>query len=89
MSEIPCASDYEHICAVNDRLDVKKLTQPTGTAFFVAPVGLIEWKGKQLRIPTSEGSTGKYAGILRGWLEDIMYGRGEAHEWGVVVNEVQ
>ena len=57
-----------------------------GTAFFVAPVGLIEWKGKELRIPTSEGATGKYARLLRGWLSAIMYGE-EKHEWGVVIEE--
>ncbi|PSK45215.1 branched-chain amino acid aminotransferase [Elsinoe australis] len=57
-----------------------------GTAFFVAPVGLIEWKGRALRVPTEEGKTGKYARILRGWLADIMHGN-EQHEWGVVVPE--
>lgn len=57
-----------------------------GTAFFVAPVGLIEWKGRALRVPTVEGKTGKYARILRGWLADIMHGN-EQHEWGVVVPE--
>ncbi|KAF4556809.1 Amino-transferase class IV-like protein 2 [Elsinoe fawcettii] len=59
-----------------------------GTAFFVAPVGLIEWKGKGLRVPLAEGKTGKYARMLRGWLSDIMYGN-EQHEWGVVVNGKQ
>ncbi|KAF2219274.1 aminotransferase [Elsinoe ampelina] len=57
-----------------------------GTAFFVAPVGLIEWKGERIRVPTGEGASGKYAALLRGWLSDIMYG-GEEHEWGVVVDE--
>ncbi|KAG8625790.1 hypothetical protein KVT40_006191 [Elsinoe batatas] len=57
-----------------------------GTAFFVAPVGLIEWKGERIRVPTGEGASGKYAALLRGWLSDIMYG-GEEHEWGVVVAE--
>jgi len=57
-----------------------------GTAFFVAPVGLIEWKGEQMRIPTVEGHTGKFARQLRAWLSGIMYGE-EQHEWGVVVEE--
>lgn len=57
-----------------------------GTAFFVAPVGLIEWRGQEMKIPLSEGHTGRYAGLLRGWLSDIMYGRAE-HEWGLVVEE--
>ncbi|GAB7340712.1 hypothetical protein MBLNU457_7098t1 [Dothideomycetes sp. NU457] len=57
-----------------------------GTAFFVAPVGLIEWKDEQMRIPTVKGHTGKYARQLRAWLSGIMYGE-EQHEWGVVVEE--
>lgn len=55
-----------------------------GTAFFVAPVGLIEWRGRQIKVPMEQGTTGKYAALFRGWLEDIMYGRTQ-HEWGVVV----
>lgn len=57
-----------------------------GTAFFVAPVGLIEWKGEQIKVPMEQGTTGKYAALFRGWLEDIMYGRTQ-HEWGLVVPE--
>ena len=57
-----------------------------GTAFFVAPVGLIGWKDQELEIPLVEGKTGVYARLIRGWLSDIMYGR-EEHEWGVVVEE--
>lgn len=30
--------------------------------------------------------TGHYAGLLKQWLKDIMYGNVE-HEWGVVVPE--
>ncbi|KAH0386895.1 branched-chain amino acid aminotransferase II, partial [Aureobasidium melanogenum] len=57
-----------------------------GTAFFVAPVGLIGWKEHELDIPLVEGKTGVYARLVRGWLSDIMYGK-EQHEWGVIVNE--
>ena len=56
-----------------------------GTAYFVAGVGLIEWKGKELKVPCQSGM-GKYTRLLRGWLEGIMYGP-EEHEWGVVVEE--
>lgn len=57
-----------------------------GTAFFVAPVGLIGWKQHELEIPLVEGKTGAYARLVRSWLSDIMYGR-EKHEWGVVIDE--
>lgn len=57
-----------------------------GTAYFVAPVGLIGWKEHELEIPLVEGSTGAYARTIRGWLSGIMYGH-EQHEWGVVVDE--
>jgi branched-chain amino acid aminotransferase len=57
-----------------------------GTAFFVAPVGLIGWKEHELEIPLAEGKTGVYAKLVRGWLSDIMYGK-EQHEWGVLVDE--
>lgn len=38
-------------------------------------------------IPLAEGTTGKYALVLKSWLKNIMYGE-EQHEWGVVVEEV-
>lgn len=55
-----------------------------GTAFFIAPVGLIHFRGKDLEIPLAEGETGTYAKIVKSWLMGIMYGK-EEHEWGVVV----
>ncbi|MCJ1440043.1 MAG: hypothetical protein MMC23_000525 [Stictis urceolatum] len=57
-----------------------------GTAYFVSPVAAIGYKGVDMRVPTSEGKTGKYAGQLKAWLEDIKYGKDE-HAWGVVVPE--
>ncbi|KAI4852913.1 branched-chain amino acid aminotransferase II [Aureobasidium sp. EXF-8845] len=57
-----------------------------GTAFFVAPVGLIGWKQHELEIPLAEGKTGIYAKLVRSWLSDIMYGN-EQHEWGIIVDE--
>lgn len=56
-----------------------------GTAFFVAPVGLIHFRGRDLFIPM-DGDSGKYARQLKQWLSDIMYGR-EEHPWGIVVEE--
>lgn len=60
-----------------------------GTAFFVAPVGLIHYKKRDLEISMgAEGESGDYAKCLKGWLSGIMYGK-EGHEWGVVVDEVE
>ncbi|KAF2161638.1 hypothetical protein M409DRAFT_28032 [Zasmidium cellare ATCC 36951] len=57
-----------------------------GTAFFVAPVGKIHFRGKDVEIPMAEGDSGAYAKLIKSWLVSIMYGK-EDHEWGVVVEE--
>ncbi|KAH8685975.1 putative branched-chain-amino-acid aminotransferase [Tricladium varicosporioides] len=57
-----------------------------GTAFFVAPVCVVNYRDKDLQIPMSLGNTGEYAGKIKQWLMDIMYGN-EQHEWGVVIDE--
>ncbi|CAK4026759.1 Branched-chain-amino-acid aminotransferase, mitochondrial [Lecanosticta acicola] len=57
-----------------------------GTAFFVAPVGLINFRGRDLEVPLKEGETGAYAKLIKSWLVSIMYGK-EDHEWGIVVKE--
>ncbi|KZF25656.1 branched-chain amino acid aminotransferase II [Xylona heveae TC161] len=57
-----------------------------GTAFFIAPVSEIHFRGKDLDIPLAAGTTGHYAALLKNWLRNIMYGK-ERHEWGVVVEE--
>ncbi|MCJ1475291.1 hypothetical protein MMC13_003953 [Lambiella insularis] len=57
-----------------------------GTAFFISPVSEIHFRGKDLEMPMENGDSGKYAGLLKTWLKNIMYGR-EDHPWGVVVEE--
>lgn len=57
-----------------------------GTAWFVSPVSGIHYRGKDIEIPMSEGSTGRYALMLKTWLYNIMYGK-EKHDWGYVVDE--
>lgn len=57
-----------------------------GTAFFIAPVSMIHFRGKDLHLSTEDGGSGLYASLIKQWLVDIMYGK-EAHEWGVVVEE--
>lgn len=60
-----------------------------GTAYFVAPVECISWRGDDLCMPTEmlDGvRTGKYTSLLKGWLQGIMYGK-ERHSWGYVLEE--
>lgn len=57
-----------------------------GTAFFVCPVAVINYGGEDLQIPMVKGETGEYAGLIKQWLVNIMYGK-EQHEWGVVIDE--
>lgn len=59
-----------------------------GTAFFIAPIGLIHFRGKDIQVPTEAGESGVYTRIVKQWLVDIMYGNAK-HEWGVEVEEVQ
>jgi len=63
-----------------------------GTAFFIAPVQDIHFRGVDLVLPLGKG-VGKdggrgdeFAQGVKTSLKDIMYGRRE-HEWGVVVEE--
>lgn len=57
-----------------------------GTAWFIAPVSVIHYRNQDLTIPTNQGNTGQYAGLLKTWLRGIMYGK-ENHGWGFVVDE--
>lgn len=58
-----------------------------GTAFFIAPVEKIHFRGKDIHVPMEGGESGIYAKMVKKWLVDIMYGN-EEHGWGVVLNEV-
>ncbi|KAI9054137.1 hypothetical protein LZ554_001308 [Drepanopeziza brunnea f. sp. 'monogermtubi'] len=57
-----------------------------GTAFFVSPVSVVNYRDKDLQIPMGSGESGEYTSLIKTWLFNIMYGR-EEHEWGVVVEE--
>ncbi|KFY84650.1 hypothetical protein V498_07796 [Pseudogymnoascus sp. VKM F-4517 (FW-2822)] len=57
-----------------------------GTAFFVAPVSKIHFRGVDIDVPMAQGEIGDYTNTIKNWLVDIMYGR-EDHPWGVVVEE--
>ncbi|KAK4945966.1 hypothetical protein LTR66_014337, partial [Elasticomyces elasticus] len=57
-----------------------------GTAFFIAPVRLIHFRGVDLTLPADGPEANKYTLRIKGWLQAIMYGK-EKHEWGVVVDE--
>jgi branched-chain amino acid aminotransferase len=57
-----------------------------GTAYFVASVSEIHSRGKDLKVPMSEGTNGLYAKLIKNWLHGIMYGK-EDHPWGVKIVE--
>ncbi|KAF2399206.1 branched-chain amino acid aminotransferase [Trichodelitschia bisporula] len=57
-----------------------------GTAFFIAGVGEIAWKERVLKLKVGDDGCGKYAGQVKAWMREIMYGK-EDNAWGYVVNE--
>jgi branched-chain amino acid aminotransferase len=57
-----------------------------GTAFFVSSVSCINWREEEMNIKVDAEGMGPYAGMIKGWLKGIMYGK-ERNEWGYVVEE--
>lgn len=57
-----------------------------GTAFFIAPVSTIGYRGEDIKIAMAEGESGVYTALLRDSLAGIMYGK-EQHDWGYIVEE--
>lgn len=60
-----------------------------GTAWFVAPISQIHFRGKDIDVPMAKGNAGAYASTIRSWLQGIMWGSDgmESHEWGRVIDE--
>lgn len=58
-----------------------------GTAWFVAPITRIQYKGQDINVPMDEGDSGVYTAKLKGWLKAIMWGLegSTEHPWGHVV----
>ncbi|KAF2018118.1 branched-chain amino acid aminotransferase II [Aaosphaeria arxii CBS 175.79] len=61
----------------------------SGTAWFIAPIGQIHFRGKDFTIPQEAGESGKYTKAIKSFLKGIMWGEDglEQHEWGYVVEE--
>ncbi|KAL9576353.1 MAG: hypothetical protein Q9203_007760 [Teloschistes exilis] len=58
----------------------------TGTAAVVAPVRMINWRGRDVDCGLKEGEeAGEVARRLKGWIDEIHYGDVE-HPWSVKVN---
>ncbi|KAK4940051.1 putative secondary metabolism biosynthetic enzyme [Elasticomyces elasticus] len=57
-----------------------------GTAFFIAPVADIHFRGSDVVFPLAKGGDAEFAMGVKKDLKDVMYGRA-SHEWGVVVPE--
>lgn len=58
-----------------------------GTAFFIAPVSDVHFRGLDVVFPLGKGEGAKFAMGIKDELKSIMYGRIQ-HEWGVVVEEL-
>lgn len=61
----------------------------SGTAWFVAPISEIHFRGKDIKVPMAKGESGAYTAALKDWLKGIMWGSNgmEAHQWGRVIDE--
>jgi branched-chain amino acid aminotransferase len=60
-----------------------------GTAFFIAPIADIHFRGVDIVLPLGKAQgRGEFAMGVKKDLKDIMYGNA-GHEWGVVVDEVE
>lgn len=57
-----------------------------GTAFFIAPVAEIRFRGMDVELPLKRGVQARYAMTIKRWLREIMFGVVQ-HEWGVVLAE--
>lgn len=99
-SSSPAASDLEALEIVERKFTIFEIEQAAnegrlveafaaGTAWFVAPISQIHFRGKDIEVPMAKGDCGAYAQTVRGWLKGIMWGSDgmEGHEWGRVVDE--
>ncbi|QKX63408.1 uncharacterized protein TRUGW13939_10578 [Talaromyces rugulosus] len=78
-------SIHELIEAVNEDRLVECFA--CGTAFFIAPIGEIHYKGQSIEVPLGEdGLAGEYAKKLRARLGGIMHGDVQ-HPWGYKIEE--
>jgi len=61
----------------------------SGTAWFIAPISQIHFRGEDINVPMCNGNTGAYAGVIRDWMKGIMWGSDgeERHAWGRVIDE--
>lgn len=57
-----------------------------GTAYFVAGVGEIDFRGEKVMLPLGSGEGAPFAKAVKAVLEDIMYGKVQ-HEWGYVIGK--
>lgn len=54
-----------------------------GTAYFVTPVGEIDWEGKRILFKSAQD---RHLLTIKSWLSDIMYGN-VASEWAEIIEE--
>jgi branched-chain amino acid aminotransferase len=97
-SDIP--SDLESVEVVERKFtvfDIKEAADEgrlveafaAGTAWFVAPISQIHFRGNDIDVPMVKGDAGAFATAFKSWLKGIMWGSDgmESHEWGRVIDE--
>jgi branched-chain amino acid aminotransferase len=53
--------------------------------FFIKPVSTIRFGDQNIDLPQQQGDKAEFSVLIKGWLQDIMFGA-EDNEWGVVVD---
>lgn len=57
----------------------------SGTAFFIKRVSTIRFGDQDIDLPQQQGDKAAFGVLIKGWLQDIMFGA-EDNEWGVVID---
>ncbi|RFU78336.1 branched-chain-amino-acid aminotransferase, mitochondrial precursor [Trichoderma arundinaceum] len=68
---------------IKDAVDDGRLIEAfaVGTAYFIAPVGVIQHRGSDMPIPIPTTGSASYALLIKGWLSDIVFGVQDPHKW--------
>ncbi|CAH6723678.1 branched-chain-amino-acid aminotransferase, cytosolic [[Candida] jaroonii] len=60
----------------------------SGTAAIVSPVNNIEFRGENIKVPTSEGETGEVTKKVLQWINEIQYGKSQFKNWSTLTKDL-
>lgn len=60
----------------------------SGTAAIVSPINNIEFRGENIKVPTSEGETGEVTKNVLQWINEIQYGKTDFKNWSTLTKDV-